>query len=81
LHKVTVKINECENIIEKLENELAALMYQIDSDAVQKENSGENPLFFKYAGLKKKLDARINEWEELNGELVELKKNRYFRDL
>jgi len=81
LHKVTVKINERENIIEKLENELAALMDQIDSDAVQKENSRENLLFFKYADLKKKLDARINEWEKLNGELVELKKNRYFRDL
>lgn len=81
LRKITGEIAECENIIERLENELEVLAGRFEAGTVQSEDSRDDLPFLKYADRKKELDAKIHEWERLNSELVELKKNRYYGDL
>src|SRR4030043_397223 len=80
LRKITKKITEGENTIERLENELEELTGQFESPTVPHEGSGDNSLFLRYANQKKELDANMYEWEQLHIELTELKKNRYYGD-
>jgi len=74
--KITKKITSCESAIDRLENELEELTAQLESLIVPYEGSKDNSLFLKYENLKKELDARMHEWEQLHKELAELKKNR-----
>src|SRR4030043_1248752 len=79
--KITKKISGCESAIDRLENELEELTGQLEFLIIPSEGSKDNSLFLKYANQKKKLDAKIHEWEQLHIELTELKKNRYYGDL
>ncbi len=79
--KVTGQIKECESKIKSLENELEELTGRFESAASRHGDSGDNTLFLRYADRKKELDAKIHEWEKLNSEIAELKKNPYYGDL
>jgi ATP-binding cassette, subfamily F, member 3 len=79
--KITKRITSCESTIERLENELEELTGLLESPTVSHESPGDHSLFLRYANQKKELDAKMHEWEQLHIELMELKKNQYYRDL
>ena len=62
------KITECESSIEKLENRLDELTGQLVPPDSSHKIPGNQELFVKYGKLKKELDQKLNEWEELHSE-------------
>lgn len=81
LRKITKKITSCESTIERLEKEIEELTGQFESQTVSYTDPESQSIFLKYANQKKELDAKMHEWEQLQIELTELKKNRYYGDL
>lgn len=78
--KIAKKITGCESAIDRLEVELEELTGKLESITGLHKGTEDNSLFLKYANLKKELDSKMREWEELHIELTELKKNRYYED-
>ena len=74
------KITECENSIKELENGLDELTGQLGSPDSSYQNPEDHTLFIKYGNLKKALDQKMNEWEELHSEFEDLKKSPYYME-
>lgn len=77
---ITKKIASCENVIERFEKEIEELTDRLKSPAVYSSNPKDNSIFLRYANCKKELDVKMHEWEQLQAELAELKKDRYYKD-
>ncbi len=71
------KINKCENSIEEIENGLNELAGQLESEDSSYQDQADQTLFIKYGKLKKTLDQKMNEWEELHSEFEGLEKSPY----
>ena len=76
LRKMTNKISGCENEIEQIESELQKLLKQMEPPVNSAEDTGGMSIFARYGLKKTELDLKMHEWEKLNSELNELRKNQ-----
>ena len=66
--KAEKAVKDCEQLIEKLELEIAA----VEEKMTTPEGASDMQLINQYTGLKKKLDAAVEDWETASMELEEL---------
>ncbi|GAG99382.1 unnamed protein product [marine sediment metagenome] len=74
------KITGCENSIKELEDGLDELTKQLGSPDSSYQDPEDHTIFIKYGNLKKVLDQKMNEWEELHSEFEDLKKSPYYME-
>ncbi|TET51370.1 MAG: ABC transporter ATP-binding protein [Actinomycetota bacterium] len=74
------KITGCENLIKELEDGLDELTKQLGSPDSSYQDPEDHTIFIKYGNLKKVLDQKMNEWEELHSEFEDLKKSPYYME-
>ena len=67
--KAEKAVKDCEQLIEKLELEIAA----VEEKMTTPEGASDMQLINQYTDLKKKLDAAVEDWETASMELEELK--------
>ena len=74
LRKIRNKITSCEQEIETLENKLKQMDDSLASSDFANQISDMNKFYTEYEEIKKQLSERMNEWEELQINLEEAKK-------
>jgi hypothetical protein len=79
LRKATKDISVCESEIEHLEGQTKELT-DIFHDPEKLEDKEESKaLYIKYEDLKKELDKKLQQWEELHEILSRLKESKYYQ--
>ena len=81
LRRLTKKIADCEESIEQIEKQIIELTGRFDSTATDYSDPESRQLFTRYERIKKELDDKMHEWEQLHAQLSELNNNnRDFSD-
>ena len=69
IRRLEKSVTDCENRIENLEAEIAALEERMTTP----EGASDMKLYEEHTALKKQLDAVVEEWEKVSMELEEMK--------
>ncbi len=76
IRRLSNQLEKCEKEIEDLENKIAVLDASLSDPSKMNVDTADHKFYDNYAGFKKMLTAKMNEWEQISNSLEELQKER-----